>query len=73
MKDSKEIKLKFVELIAPLFLGGKNFGNKLDPNKTSGLEMHYNRFEKELIVRYQNSVAIIPTSNVGSMTVVEYV
>lgn len=35
------IKLKFVELHKGLFLAGKNFGEKLDPARLTGLELYH--------------------------------
>jgi hypothetical protein len=62
------IYLEFAELHTPLFLNGKNFGMKLIPGKTSGLTLAYNRAEKELLVSWMDKTAIIPSSNVVSMT-----
>lgn len=63
------IPIKFAELHNPLFLGGTNHQTKLDPTKRTGLTLSYNRAEKELIVQFNDSVAILPSSNVASMTV----
>lgn len=62
------IELKFAELHAPLFLGGTNLQMKLDPTKRTGLTIAYDRVEKELLVTYNGNQAIIPSSNVMSMT-----
>ena len=61
------MKIKWAELHTPLFLGGTNLQSKLDPHKRTGLEMEYDRSEKELIVRWNGETAIIPTTNVASM------
>lgn len=65
------IKIKWAELHTPLFLAGTNLQTKLDPHKRHGLEMVYNRSEKELLVTYDNGekkeTAIIPTTNVATM------
>ncbi len=64
------IKLEFAELCTPLFLGGRNFGLKLDNtnNKFPGLDLAYDQTEKELWITHNQKTAIIPTSNVVSMT-----
>lgn len=62
------INLTFAELHTPLFHGGRNFGLKLDNNKFSGITLIYDRTEKELWITHNNKTAIIPTSNVVSMT-----
>lgn len=63
-----KINLEFAELHTPLFLGGRNFGLKLDNNKFSGLNLVYDQTEKELWITHNNKTAIVPTSNVVSMT-----
>ena len=74
------MKLKFAELHSPLFMsatGGKgiNMGSKL--NSTGGLghkvgiSLFYDRLNKELHVWYQGEVAIIPSTNVASMTPID--
>lgn len=63
-----KIDLEFAELHNPLFLAGTNLQMKLDPAKRQGLVLVYDRAEKELLVYYNNKVAIIPSSNVSSMT-----
>lgn len=60
------IKLEFVELHGPLFLAGKNHGLKLF-NKP-GVDLSYSREEKELYVTYNEKTAIVPSSNISSMT-----
>lgn len=62
-----QINLKFAELHNSLFLGGKNFGLKLDPGKLSGLKLVYDRPEKELLVYWGDHVGIIPSSNIAAM------
>jgi hypothetical protein len=66
-----KIKLKFSELHNPLFLAGTNLQLKLDPTKRQGMTLIYDREEKELLVYWNNEVAIIPSSNVSSMTPVD--
>lgn len=67
MTTSEPIDLKFVELHNPLFLGGKNFGTKLDPGKLAGLALKYDRAEKELLVSWCGKTGIIPSSGVACM------
>lgn len=62
------INLCFAELHTPLFLGGRNFGLKLDNDKFSGLGLVYDQTEKELWITNEGKTAIVPTSNVVSMT-----
>lgn len=68
-----KIELCFAELHTPLFLGGTNWGHKLDAMKNSKgkITLFYDRAEKELIVGAAGRIAIIPTSNVVSMTPIE--
>lgn len=65
------IKIKWAELHTPLFLAGTNLQTKLDPHKRHGLEMLYDRSEKELLITYDNGdkkeTAIVPITNVASM------
>lgn len=62
------IPLDFAELHNALFLNGSNLQMKLDPKNKQGLILVYDRTEKELIVTYNGKIAIIPSSNVSSMT-----
>lgn len=62
-----QIQLKYVELHNPLFLAGTNLQTKLDPGKRGGLQLFYDRTEKELLVHWQGAVGIIPSSNVACM------
>lgn len=63
-----KIKLSFAELHTPLFLGGKNFGLKLISKNTTDPDLTYDQSEKELWVEHNKKIAIIPCSNVVSMT-----
>lgn len=63
-----KIDLDFAELHAPLFLAGTNLQMKLDPSKRRGLTLVYDRGEKELLVTWAGRQAIVPLSNVASMT-----
>lgn len=63
-----KVDISFAELHNALFFGGKNHGLKLDPYKCSDLSLIYDRGEKELLVTWKNETAIVPSSNVASMT-----
>ena len=63
-----KINLKFVELHNCLFLAGTNLQLKLDVSKRRELTLVYDRKEKELLVFFNSELAIIPTSNISSMT-----
>jgi len=62
------IDIEFAELHNPLFLAGTNLQMKLDPNKRTGLKLQYSREYKELHVTWLERTAIVPTTNVSSMT-----
>ena len=62
------MELEFVELQTPLFLGGKNFGLKLSKEKFSGLDLFYDQENREVWVTFNTKAAIVPVSNVASMT-----
>ena len=64
---AEKINIKMAELHSTLFLAGTNLGVKLDPAKKGGLNLEYDRAEKELLVTYNNQTAIVPTTNVVSM------
>lgn len=61
------IPLEFVELHNPMFFAGKNFAVKLDPSHIAGLELEYDRAEKELFVHWGGKVGIVPSSNISCM------
>lgn len=63
-----KIELEFAELHNPLFLNGTNLGMKLTPALKGGLKIAYDRTEKELLVQFNGKTAIVPVSNVSSMT-----
>jgi len=69
-----KVELLFHELHNPLFLGEKNWGQKLYRKQAKGhLGLEYDRDEKELLVTHKDSkgtmhTAIVPTANVSSMT-----
>jgi hypothetical protein len=58
------MKVKYVELHTPLFLGNKNFGLKI--TATTGLELTYDRAEKELCVKWGGQTAYLPSTSVSS-------
>lgn len=60
-------KIKFAEVHTPLFIAGTNLGQKLDVSKRP-LRMWYDRVNKDLTVEFNNSVSIIPYSNVVAVT-----
>ena len=62
-----QIKLKWVELHTPMFLGGINYGLKLDCSKRQNLQMLYNRDKQEVIIFVAGNLAILPMSTVAIM------
>lgn len=64
-----KIEIEFAELHNPLFLAGTNLQLKLPQDQhKSRLKMQYDREHKELHVFYGGKMAIVPSSNVASMT-----
>jgi hypothetical protein len=71
-----KIELSFAELHTALFLAGTNLGLKLNKTHTGlgqrqGLYLLYDRENKELLVYWNKSLAIVPSTNVASMTPVD--
>jgi hypothetical protein len=64
----KLIDIKFAELHNTLFLAGTNHGQKLDTSRRLELRLAFDESEKRLIVQFNGEVALIPESNVSSMT-----
>jgi len=65
--------LKFVELHSPLFIKGLNkvgynLGVKLDPSAKPGLTIEFDEEKHMLFVTFQGQTALVPLSNVLSMT-----
>jgi hypothetical protein len=60
------MKVEFAELHAPLFHGGKNHGAKLF-NK-DGLELDYDKGERELKVVYKGQPTYLPSTSVHNYT-----
>lgn len=56
--------VKFAQVKEPLFLHGKNFGQKL---YSKDLHMKYSTTEKELYAYYKGEVAVIPLSSVACL------
>lgn len=63
-----KIPLSFAELHGPLFLAGKNFGQKLDKYKHPGIVLEYDTDRHWLQVTWSKNEAWVPLSNVSSMT-----
>ena len=61
-----QIELSFAELHTSLFLAGTNLGLKLQPTNRQ-IKLIYN-CHRELLVFFNNHIAIVPLSNVASMT-----
>lgn len=59
------IPIQFANLMKPLFLNRRNFGEKLE-NKID-LVLEYDTQRKELYVQYNGRVAIIPSSGLASI------
>lgn len=66
-----KIDVELAQLHNPLFLNGTNLQLKLDPSVRKELILIYDRDEKELLVYLNGKVAIVPNSNVASMTLKE--
>lgn len=49
------VTVKYAELHNPLFLGGKNFGLKLDPSKLNGLSLSYDYSKEQLLVKWNKT------------------
>jgi hypothetical protein len=62
-----KIPIKFAELQSPLFLHGTNLQLQLDGSRRPEMVMIYDRTEKELHVYLNQSLAIIPSTNINSM------
>lgn len=60
-----KIPIQFANLIKPLFLNRRNFGEKL--GKEHGLVLEYDMARKELYVLYNGRVAIVPSSGLASI------
>lgn len=48
-----------------IFVGGKNFGTRLDPDKFLGLKIFYDRTEKELEVIWNGVSGFVPSSAIA--------
>lgn len=63
-----KLTLEFAELHTPLFLGGKNHGLKLMSKKVGDPLLVHDDKKDKLYVLHGGFLAIIPVSNVVSMT-----
>lgn len=54
------VKVIYCHFHSPLFLAGKNFGDKIDAKRSDGIEMIYDRDEKILLVKYKNQLGVVP-------------
>lgn len=61
------VNLTYLELHNPLFLSG-NLGAKIDPKNKGGIKMEYDFELVSAIVQYGGRIALIPSSNIASMT-----
>lgn len=62
------MKIKYAETVKPIFLQGLSGKSKFDILLNRGIKLEYDRKERELTLVYQGNVAIIPSSNIVSMT-----
>lgn len=58
------IPVQYATLMKPLFLRGKNFGEKL--SKTNDTALDYDMTRKELYVSYNGRVSVIPSTGVAN-------
>lgn len=63
-----KIKLEYAELHTPLFLNA-SIGLRLRPKEKSGMILEYDTELACLLVQYNGAGAMLPSSNVASMTV----
>lgn len=61
------IEIKFAQLHDTIFLAGKNFPAKLEPKNMAGLQLFYDREEKELLIHWAGEIGIIPFTNIRVM------
>jgi len=66
-----KLKISYAELHTGLFLGGTNFGTKLDSSKRTDLKMTYDKEEKELVIEWNGKTAFLPSTSVASYQVFE--
>lgn len=59
--------IKFAILHDTVFIGGKNFDCKLDPNRYAGIQMEYNEEKGELWATWNKETLRIPKTNVRGM------
>lgn len=61
------INIRFAQLHNPLFIAGKNFKERLDPNETKGLHISFDDEGKRLFVEWNGVVGVVPESNISNM------
>lgn len=64
-----QIKIKYAKLHTSFFLAGTNFKDTLTADGKTGIELIYLREHKELIVSFKGQYALLPDSNVASMSI----
>lgn len=64
---AKPIEVGYAKFRDDLFINGKNFGKAIDKSdhRHTGVEMVYDREEKEMIVSWMGRTAHIPSTNVA--------
>jgi hypothetical protein len=62
-----KVKLKFVQVHAPLFVAGKNFGEKIKAEQTKGVALMFDDAKGRLFVEYNGEIAVVPEPSVLSM------
>lgn len=62
------IPIELAELHNPLFLAGTNHKNKLVSNLTTQIQLRFNLTSKQLYVLFKGKIALIPESNIASLT-----
>lgn len=64
------VSIEYAELHTPLFLGGKNFGTKLEPHGKHkhaqyGLSLEFDESKKRMLAKYLSKTAHIPEAAVA--------
>lgn len=59
------VNVKFAILQGPIFIGGKNFDVKLDPNRYAGIKMQWSETTRKLHVTWNHETMKIPEPNVA--------
>lgn len=53
------LKIKYAQVVHPLFIAGTNLGDKLDITKRTGLEMAFDQASQLLYVKLKTETAIV--------------